>query len=289
MLKTDVKLLRIRGPMQDVWRKLKENKWAMVCLWITVIMFLIAIFAPFLCPYDYAIQDYESLLQFPNNEHIFGTDNFGRDIFSRIIYGSRYTVFIGFGCITICTIVGTTLGLLAAYFPKLDNIIMRSVDVIIGMPAMTLLICIMAVLGISITNMIIALCISRIPSFARVVRAQALTVKSQEFIEAEIAIGAGHMRILLQHILPNSLAPIIIQYTLGAGRVVLSSASLSFIGMGVQSPTPEWGLMISAARPYLRDYWYMSIIPGLAIILSTFALNFLGDGLRDALDPRLNK
>ena len=248
-----------------------------------------AIFAPFLTPYNYAAQDYESTLQFPDKSHIFGTDNFGRDMLSRVIYGSRYTVFIGFGCITIAAIIGVSLGLVSAYFKKFDNIIMRCMDIVIGMPAMTLLMLIIAVLGISMTNMIIALCITSIPTFARVTRAQALTVKNQEYIEASIAIGANNRRILLNHILPNSLAPVIIEYSLGASSVVLWSASLSFIGMGVQVPTPEWGLMISTGRAYLRSNWYLSIIPGLAIVMLSFALNYLGDGLRDAMDPRLNK
>lgn len=280
---------RKNGPLQETWRRLKKNKLAVISLFLIVGMFLVALFAPLLCPYDYAAQDYEAALTFPSAAHLFGTDNFGRDILSRIIYGSRYTVFIGFGCITIAAVVGTLLGLIAAYYPKTDNLIMRSVDIIIGMPAMTFLMCVIAVLGISITNMIIALCISKVPSFARVVRAQALTIKNQEFIEAERAIGADNKRILFKHILPNSLAPIIVQYTLGAGSIVLWSASLSFIGMGVQAPTPEWGLMISQGRPYLRDQWYLTIIPGCAIMLMTFTLNLLGDGLRDALDPRLNK
>lgn len=280
---------RKNSPMYNVWRKLKQNRWAIISLLIITFLFIVAIFAPLLTPYDYSKQDYEHILEPPSLKYLFGTDNFGRDIFSRIIYGSRYTMFIGFGCITIAMVVGVCLGLLAAYFPKLDNILMRLMDVIIGMPAMTLLMCIIAALGVSITNMIIALCITSIPDFARITRAQAMTVKNQEFIEAATAIGAGDRRILLKHILPNSLAPIIIQYTLGAGNVILWSASLSFIGMGVQPPTPEWGLMISSGRPYLRSAWYMSIIPGLAIILLTFVLNYLGDGLRDALDPKLNK
>lgn len=261
----------------------------MISLFIIIFLFVVAVFAPLLTPHDYSGQNYDHILEPPSLKFIFGTDNFGRDIFSRIIYGSRYTMFIGFGCITIAMIVGVTLGLLAAYFPKLDNVLMRFMDIIIGMPAMTLLMCIIAALGVSITNMIIALCVTSIPDFARITRAQAMTIKNQEFIEAAIAIGAGDRRILLKHILPNSLAPIIIQYTLGAGSVILWSASLSFIGMGVQPPTPEWGLMISSGRPYLRSAWYMSIIPGLAIILLTFVLNYLGDGLRDALDPKLNK
>lgn len=275
--------------MSDVWRKLKKNKLAMISLFIICLLIIISIFAPLLAPYDYTEQDYDNMLQAPNSRYIFGTDNFGRDVFSRVIYGSRYTVFIGFVCITVAAIIGVLLGLIAAYYPKLDNLIMRTIDIIIGMPAMTLLMCLIAVMGVSLTNMIIALCITTIPGFARVTRAQVLVVKNQEFIEAAIAIGADTKRILFRHILPNSLAPIIVQYTLGAGTVVLLSASLSFIGMGVQAPNPEWGLMISSGRPYLRSNWYLSIIPGFAIILLTFTLNYLGDGLRDALDPKLNK
>jgi peptide/nickel transport system permease protein len=275
--------------MGNAWRKLKKNKWAMASLIIIVLLLLMAIFAPYLTPYNYAAQNYEGVLETPSGAHPFGTDNFGRDVLSRIVYGSRYTVFIGFGCITIATVIGVTLGLIAAYFSKLDNVIMRMIDIIIGMPTMTLLMCIIAVLGVNITNMIIALCVTSIPNFARVTRAQALTIKNQEFIEASVAIGASDGRILWKHILPNSLAPIIIEYSLSTGQLVLWSASLSFIGMGVQPPIPEWGLMISAGRPYLRSAWFLSIIPGLAIILLTFVLNYLGDGLRDALDPRLNK
>jgi peptide/nickel transport system permease protein len=284
-----LKAVRRNSPLMEIWRKLKKNKWAMTSLFIIVGLFLTAVFAPLLTPYNYAAQNYSSALQFPSREHLFGTDNFGRDMFSRIIYGSRYTVFIGFGCITISAVVGVMLGLISGYFSKIDNIIMRTMDIIIGMPAMTMLMLIIAVLGISMTNMIIALCIETIPVFARVSRAQALTIKNQEYIEAAIAIGANNRRIILKHILPNSLAPVIIEYSLGAGHIVLMSASLSFIGMGVQIPTPEWGLMISTGRAYLRSHWYMSILPGLAIIMLTFVLNYLGDGLRDAMDPRLNK
>ncbi|NLD17782.1 MAG: ABC transporter permease [Tissierellia bacterium] len=284
-----IKKRKKNSPMSDVWRKLKKNKLAMISLFIICLLIIISIFAPLLVPYDYTEQDYDNMLQAPNSRYIFGTDNFGRDVFSRVIYGSRYTVFIGFVCITVAAIIGVLLGLIAAYYPKLDNLIMRTIDIIIGMPAMTLLMCLIAVMGVSLTNMIIALCITTIPGFARVTRAQVLVVKNQEFIEAAIAIGADTKRILFRHILPNSLAPIIVQYTLGAGTVVLLSASLSFIGMGVQAPNPEWGLMISSGRPYLRSNWYLSIIPGFAIILLTFTLNYLGDGLRDALDPKLNK
>lgn len=277
------------GPVQDVWRKLKKDKWAMASMFVVILLFLIALFAPLLMPYDYAVQDPAHVLEFPSLAHPFGTDNFGRDIFSRVIYGSRYTIFVSFGCITLSAAAGVVIGLIAAYFSKLDNIIMRAIDVIIGLPSMTLLMCLISVMGISLTNMILALCVTSIPSFARVVRAQAMTLKEQEFVEAARAIGASDWRILIHHILPNALAPVIVQYSLGAGNVVLMSASLSFIGMGVQAPNPEWGLMISAGRDFFRTNWYMSIIPGLAIVMLTYALNYMGDGLRDALDPRLNK
>lgn len=274
---------------RDVWRRLSRNKLAMLSLAAIIFMILLALVGPYVAPYSYKAQDYGALLQSPNSAHYFGTDNFGRDVFSRIIVGTRYTISIGFGCMTAATVIGIFFGIVAAYYPKFDNLIMRLMDLMIGIPGMTLLMCLISVMGISIRNMVIALIIFKIPTMSRVVRAQALTVKQQEFIEAEVSIGASPLRIILRHILPNSVAPILVQYTLGIGSVVLWSASLSFIGMGVQAPDPEWGLMISAGRAYLRDSPHLGIIPGLAIIVFTFALNLLGDGLRDALDPRLNK
>lgn len=275
--------------LHDVWRKLKKNKMAMISLFVLALIFLVAIFGSFLTPYNYAKQNYDETLQSPSLKHLFGTDNFGRDIFSRIVYGCKYTILIGFGATILAAVFGSLLGLIAAYYKKLDNIIMRIMDVFIGMPGMTLLILIIAVLGSSMWNMIIAIAISYTPTFARVTRGAALAIINQEYIEAAIAIGAGNKRVLLKHVLPNCLAPIIVQFSLTAGLSILLGASLSFVGMGVQPPTPEWGLMVSDGRSYLRSNWYMSIIPGLAIILVTTALNYLGDGLRDALDPRLNK
>ena len=283
------KTVRKNTMARDIWRRLKRNKLAMVSLVIIIIMAILAVIGPYIAPYSYSEQDYSSILLPPSAEHLFGTDNLGRDVFSRIVYGTRYTIAIGFGCMTVATILGIFFGIVAAYYPKFDNIIMRLMDLMIGIPGMTLLMCMISVMGISLRNMVIALIIFKIPSMSRVVRAQTLTVKQQEFIEAEVSIGASPLRIIMQHIIPNSIAPILVQYTLGVGSVVLWSASLSFIGMGVQAPQPEWGLMISAGRVYLRDYPHLGIIPGVAIIILTFALNLLGDGLRDALDPRLNK
>ena len=275
--------------MRELWRRLKKNKLAMGGLIVLTALLILAVIAPYIIPYDYAEQNYDAVLQFPSAEHWFGTDNFGRDIFSRVIYGTRYTFFIGVVCITIASLTGSLLGLLAAYFSRLDNLIMRGVDIVIGIPDMCLCLSIVAALGSSMRNMMVALCVTAIPPFARIMRAQVLMLKEQEYIEAARCIGAGHLRIMFKHLLPNAAAPIIVQITLGMVTIILMSASLSFIGMGVQPPTPEWGLMISAGRAYLRGHWYICILPGLAIVITTIALNVLGDGLRDALDPRLKQ
>lgn len=276
-------------PMREVWRRLRRNHMAMLGLVIMLIVILAAIFANVISPYDYAEQDYNHTLEFPSSAHILGTDNFGRDIFSRIVYGSRYTLLIGLGSVAAAAVIGTILGAIAAYYKKLDNIIMRIIDIFMGIPTIIMSISIVVALGASVKNLMIAMIVTTAPSFARVVRAQMLTVKDLEYVEAARSIGASNFRILARHILPNSLAPIIIQCTLGVVNVILCAAGLSFIGVGVPHPTPEWGLMISAGRTYLRDHWYISIFPGLAIIITTYALNMLGDGLRDALDPRLKQ
>ena len=277
------------GPWREVFHRLKRNKLAMLGLFVLIFVVFVAIFAPILAPYNYAEQITADAKQFPNAKHLFGTDNFGRDILSRIIVGSRYTLIIGFGCITISCLVGTVLGALAGFYKKLDNLIMRVTDVVMGIPTFMLAISIIAALGTGIKTMMLALCITSIPAFIRIVRAQVLTIKDQEYVEAARSIGANNFRIMTKHILPNAIAPIIVQYTLGAVNLILWAASLSFLGMGVQPPTPEWGLMVSAGRAYLYSEWYMSLIPGLAIIVTTYALNLLGDGLRDALDPRLKQ
>ena len=275
--------------MKDVWRRLKRNKLAMISLVFLLFLFFIALFASFIMPYNYASMNASIRLQSPNSEHWFGTDNFGRDIFSRVLFGARYTLIIGFGCTTAAAIGGVILGSIAGYYEKLDNIIMRFIDIIMGIPVFMMALSIIVALGANMRNMIIALAITNIPAFARITRAQVLGIKQQEYIEAARSIGASNLRILTRHILPNAFPPILIQFTLGTVSVILWGASLSFIGQGVQPPTPEWGLMISAARSYLREYPYMSIIPGLAIVVTTYALNLLGDGLRDALDPRLKQ
>ncbi|MEA4969706.1 MAG: ABC transporter permease [Candidatus Pelethousia sp.] len=274
---------------QEVIKRLMRNKMAVAGLVILVVVLLSSLLAPLLSPYDYATQNYGERFVFPNWAHPFGTDNFGRDILTRVLYGGRYTLFIAFVVTSIAAVAGALVGLFAAYFPKSDNILMRTIDIFMGIPQMMMCVSIIAALGGSMKNMMIALTITATPEFARIMRAQVLTLKDQEFVEAARSIGGSNLRIMFRHILPNALAPIIVQYTLGAVNTILMSASLSFVGMGVQPPTPEWGLMISAGRAYLRDYWYVAILPGLAIIVASYALNLLGDGLRDALDPRLKR
>jgi len=280
---------RKTSQIYEVWHRLKKNKMAMAGLYVLIFILLASLIGPFLLPYSYDVQNYDVRSQFPNLKHIFGTDNFGRDILTRILVGGRYTLFIAFICITAAALIGSLLGLLAAYYQKVDNIIMRVIDIFMGIPTMMMCVSIVAALGSNMRNMMIALIVTQSPEFARIMRAQVLTVRDKEFIEAARSIGCSNGRIILYHIIPNVLAPIIVQYTLGAVNVILMSASLSFVGMGVQPPTPEWGLMISAGRDYLRDYWHIAIIPGLAIVVTAFALNMLGDGLRDALDPRLKQ
>lgn len=272
----------------EVWKRLKKNKLALLGLGIIIILFLIAIFADVIAPYDFAKQDLKNILQFPSREHIFGTDEFGRDIFSRVIYGSRVSLIVGFIAVSISVVLGGFLGALAGYYGgKLDNVIMRFMDILFAIPGILLAISIVAALGPGLKNLMIAVGVSSTPGYARIVRASVLSIKDQEFVEAAKAAGSSNTRIIFKHIIPNCLAPIIVQATLGVALAILTAAGLSFIGLGIQPPTPEWGSMLSGGRGYIRDNWYMTMFPGLAIVVTIFALNVLGDGLRDALDPKL--
>lgn len=277
-----------RNQWLEVWRRLKQNKSAMVGLAIIMVLILSALFADIIAPFGIDDQNLMNALQKPNSTHWFGTDNFGRDIFSRVVHGSRISLQVGFIAVGIAMITGGILGAIAGYYGgRLDNFIMRMMDILLAIPSILLAISIVAALGPGLSNVMIAVGISSIPSYSRIVRASVLTLKDQEFVEAARAVGANDVRIIGRHIIPNSMAPIIVQATLGVAGAILSAAGLSFIGLGIQPPTPEWGAMLSSGRQFIRDYPHMTAFPGLVIMITIFGLNLLGDGLRDALDPRL--
>lgn len=274
----------------DIWKRLRKNKLAVLGLVIITVIVLVAVFADFIAPYSYDQQDLMICFQGPSLQHWFGTDEFGRDIFSRVVYGARISLLIGFVAVAIAMVIGVLLGAFSGYYgDKVDNVIMRLMDILLSIPQIILAIAIVAVLGNGLFNLMLAVGISSIPHYARIVRASVLSVKDQEFIEAAKAAGSSDLRIIFKHIIPNCLAPIIVQATLGVAMAILTAAGLSFVGLGISPPTPEWGSMLSSGRSYIRDYSYMTMFPGLAIMLTIFALNVLGDGLRDALDPKQKK
>jgi peptide/nickel transport system permease protein len=274
----------------EAMRRLKRNRLAMFALCTLGVIFVSAVFADFIAPYDYAKQDFSSRMVSPGIEHIMGTDNFGRDLFSRILKGGQISLLVSFVAVGASMTVGVTLGAVAAYFGKIyDTLIMRFIDIIMGIPSFLLAIAVSTVLGTGVGKAAIAISIGSIPSFTRIVYSTVLSIKSQEFIEAAVATGAKHTRIIFRYILPNTLAPIIVQATMRLGICIMQISSLSFIGLGVQPPTPEWGSILSSGRMYIRDYWPIVTFPGLAIALTLISFNLLGDGLRDALDPRLKQ
>lgn len=272
----------------QTWKGIRKNKLAMFGLAMILILILVAVFADVIAPYRVDAQDLTQKFMKPGGTHIFGTDEFGRDIFSRIVYGSRYSLMIGAVAASLSAVAGMLVGALAGFYGgKTDNILMRLIDIMLAIPSTLLGISIVAALGNGIRNVIIAVAIGAVPAYARIVRASILSVKEQEYIEAARSIGASDYRIIMKHILPNCLAPIIVQITMSVAKAILEASALSFIGLGVQPPSAEWGAMLSAGRAYIRKAWWIVTFPGLAIAMIIFGLNLFGDGLRDALDPRL--
>ena len=272
----------------DTWRRLRKNKLAMIGIVILVVLIACALFADVLAPYALDAQDLTNAFQLPTKAHIFGTDEYGRDIFSRCIYGARVSLVVGFIAVGFAIVAGVILGSIAGYFGgHVDNGVMRVMDVLMSIPQMLLAISISAALGSGLFNLMLAVGIANTPSYARIVRASVLSVKDQEYIEAAKAIGTSDFKIIIKHVLPNCMAPIIVQATAGVALAILTAAGLSFLGLGIQPPTPEWGSMLSSGRYYIRDNWNMTVFPGLCIAATIFSLNVLGDGLRDALDPKL--
>ena len=275
-------------PMKEAWKRLKRNKLAMFALIVFCLLVLIALFPGLFSRRDYAEQDYAAVLQGPSAAHWFGTDNFGRDIYSRVIYGTRISLSIGIICVLISLAIGGLLGSIAAFKGgRVDNVIMRIMDIFQAIPRMLLAISIAAALGTGMVNLMLAIGIGSVPIYARVVRAALLTVRDKDYIEAAKSMGASSLRQVLKYMIPNALGPIVVQATFGVAGSILLTSSLSYIGLGIAPPTPEWGSMLSAGRQYMQQAMHIVLFPGLAIMLTIFSLNVLGDGLRDALDPKL--
>ena len=278
------------SPAREIWRRFKKNKADMLGLGIFSVMVLLDVFADVICDYDTQViaQDVANRLKAPSPDHWFGTDAYGRDIFARVVHGARISIIIGLAATVGSVCISGILGSIAGYYGgRIDNAIMRVLDTFLAIPGELLAMAIVASLGPSMTNLLIAVTIARIPPFTRVIRSSILTVIDQDYIESAIASGARDSYIIVKHILPNAMGPIIIQATMGVGRMILTAAGMSFIGMGVQPPLPEWGSMLAEGRDFMRYSPYITLFPGLAIILTSLALNLLGDGLRDALDPKL--
>lgn len=277
------------GQAKEVWRRLRKNRTAMIGLVIISLLILMSVFAGLVASYNSVTEmNAAEKYQPPSMQHIFGTDDMGRDYFARIVYGGRASLSIGFLCVAVAMTIGIILGAAAAYFGgALDSIIMRVMDVFSCIPSVLLALVIVAALGPGLWNLVIAITISTVPTFTRVIRSSVLPVVGQDFIEAARACGTKNPRIVLRHILPNAMGPIIVQATMALSQIIIAAAGLSFIGMGIQPPAPEWGAMLSSARSYIMTSPHLIIFPGIFIVLAALSLNLLGDGLRDALDPRL--
>ncbi|MGM9926411.1 MAG: ABC transporter permease [Bacillus sp. (in: firmicutes)] len=276
------------SPWMEAWRSFRKNKMAVAGTVIVLLFILLAVVAPLIAPYSFKEQDLSKRLLAPSSEHWFGTDDFGRDIFSRVIYGARLSLWVGFFSVLGSITVGTLLGIIAGYYGKwVDSIISRSFDILLAFPSILLAIAIVAVLGPSLQNALIAIAIINVPTFGRLVRSRVLSVKEEEYIMAAKAVGMSNTRLLFHHVLPNSMAPIIVQGTLAIATAIIEAAALGFLGLGAQAPNPEWGKMLSDAKPFLINAPWTMIFPGVAIMLTVLGFNLMGDGLRDALDPKM--
>ena len=276
--------------LREIWRRLLKNKAAVGGMFVIVMLVIVAIFAPLIAPYDPIKIDMRARLKAPYADHLLGTDNFGRDVLSRIIYGARISLYVGFVAVGIGAVFGGALGAIGSYYGgKLDNTIMRCMDILLAIPSVILAIAIVGAMGASLFNLMVAVGISYMPRYARVVRASALSVRRQEFVDAARVTGVSDLRIIMENILPNCMAPLIVQSTLGVAQAILAAATLSFLGLGIQPPTPEWGSMLSDGRQFLRNAPYLTVFPGLAIAIVVVSLNLFGDGLRDSLDPKLRQ
>ncbi|MCF6092398.1 ABC transporter permease [Microaerobacter geothermalis] len=278
------------SPWYEGFHRLRKQKMALIGGTIIFVFVLVAIFAPLITTQPYDGSNLGNRLKPPSPEHWFGTDNLGRDIFTRVIYGARISLWVGFFSVMGSIIVGSFLGLMAGYYGRwVDMLVSRLFDIMLAFPSILLAIAIVAILGPGLGNALIAIAIVNIPNFGRLVRSKVLSVKEEEYVMAARAIGMKNWRIITHHVLPNSLTPIIVQGTLGIATAIIEAAALGFLGLGAQPPEPEWGKMLSDARQFMRLAPWTVIFPGLAIMLTVLGFNLLGDGLRDALDPKMKQ
>ncbi|MFV8828105.1 nickel transporter permease [Alkalihalobacterium sp. APHAB7] len=276
------------SPWRDAMRQLLKNKSAVIGMIIILFFLIIALIAPLISGYAFDETNPQNRLQSPSAEHWFGTDDLGRDIFSRIAHGARISLWVGFFAVSGALVIGTTLGIIAGYYGRwIDMLISRIFDIMLAFPSILLAIAIVAILGPSLQNALIAIAIINIPIFGRLVRSKVISLREEEYIMAAKAQGMKNGRILIHHILPNSLAPIIVQATLGFGTAILEAAALGFLGLGAQAPTPEWGKMLSDSRQFIQTAPWTVLFPGFSIMLVVLGFNMIGDGLRDALDPKM--
>ena len=279
-----------RGMAKDIIKRFMRNKTAVVGLFIIVVLTVCALFPAQISDPDYVTLHLDNAVAAPSSEHLLGTDELGRDMFTRIVWGCRPSLTIGLTAVAAACVIGVGIGCVAGFYSGVvDNVLMRIIDIFMAVPNLLLGISVVAALGSSMSNLIIAIGLGSIPAFARVARSAVITERNEEYIEAARATGAGDIWLMIKYVLPNSLAPIIVQVSMGLATAILNISGLSFIGLGVPAPTPEWGSMLSTGRSYIRDYYHVITFPGIAIMLTVFAFNLFGDGLRDALDPRLKQ
>ncbi len=279
---------RVSGLTAATFRRLRRNPGATIGLIVLATIVLLSVFAPVIAPYDPITQDTQAIRARPSAEHLFGADTFGRDVFSRVLYGGRQSLPVGLAAVGLAAIIGVGFGLVAGYYGRwFDSLVMRGVDLVLALPGILLAMSMVAILGTSLFNLMLAVSITSIPEYTRVVRGAVLSVKESEYVTAARIGGARDGAIMLRHILPNVLPPIIVLATLGIAGAIILGSTLSFLGLGIQPPTPEWGNMLTDGQTMMRKFWWVSFFPGLAIMLTVLSINLLGDGLRDALDPRL--
>jgi peptide/nickel transport system permease protein len=280
--------VRKQGQWKDIIRRLFKNKLGTIGFFLVILLIILSVFAPLFTRYDPSFQDFAARFAYPSKDHIMGCDNYGRDLWSRLLYGGRISLLVAVTSVFISNFFGIIIGAYAGYFGgKADQIITRIMDIFMAVPGLLLAIAISSALGSGPLNTAIALSVSSIPHSARIMRSTILTIKSNEFVEAARATGSRHYRVIFKHILPNTIAPLIVNATLALGGTIMGISGLSFIGLGVQPPTPEWGSILATGRTYIRDFWPIVVFPAIFIALAVFGINLFGDALRDALDPRL--